>query len=128
MWLFHFSKCDNNLFNDLPQNTKKLNDSDLLLLSHCFNNISNLEISDFWANDITLLPVYILDVMSKYSIYYLKNIDEESMRQTWSLLNREEINNLQQGNYLCKISTNEELLYDSLLENYFILNKEAEQV
>jgi hypothetical protein len=118
------TSCENNLFQDY--NEKKhmsLETLDILLLSLCYNKYKDLNIDNFWKENISLLPVYILDKHTKYKLYFLSKIENKSMTQEWSLLDKTNLENLKEGRYLCKISTNDVYLSNSLLENYFILNK-----
>lgn len=114
--------CENDLFNEYSKKSEILS-SDILMLSFCYDNIYNLSINDFWKDDITLLPVYVLDVKTKYKMYYMSSLLPDSMTQNWNLLDRTTLENLTSGNYLCKIVNDEIYLTNLLMENYFILNK-----
>jgi hypothetical protein len=114
--------CENDLFNEYSKKSEILS-SDILMLSFYYDNIYNLSINDFWKDDITLLPVYVLDVKTKYKMYYMSSLLPDSMTQNWNLLDRTTLENLTSGNYLCKIVNDEIYLTNLLMENYFILNK-----
>lgn len=117
--------CENNLFNDTAQNVTitTTKQTDPLLLSFVYDNINNIQIDEFWKNDITLLPVYFLDVQTKYKIYYLKELQTDSMTQIWNVLDKQTMENLSSGNYLCKIINESEYLSNHLMEDVFVLSK-----
>lgn len=122
--------CENNLFNDTTQNvsTTTFKETDPLLLSFVYDNINNIEINDFWKDDITLLPVYFLDVQTKYKIYYCSELQTDSMTQVWKVLDKQAMENLSSGNYLCKIINESEYLSNHLMEDVFILSKNQAEV
>jgi hypothetical protein len=116
--------CDNNLFvNPISQQTSQFKDSEILLLANYINNIPDLQTNDFWKDDLTLIPVYLLDIFATYDIYYLISIEEKSMSNTWKKLTNFELENLSSGNYLCKINSIKDFISPYLIETYFILVK-----
>lgn len=117
--------CENNLFNDTTQNISvvTVKETDPLLLSFVYDNINNIEINDFWKDDITLLPIYFLDVQTKYKIYYCSELQTDSMTQVWKILDKQTMENLSSGNYLCKIINDSEYLSNHLMEDVFVLTK-----
>lgn len=116
--------CENNIIQDPIRFGNIYQEySELSLLSFCFEKYKNLEKNNFWKDDISLLPVYILDKKTEYKLYFLSEINSLNMGQKWNLLDKITLENLEKGNYLCKITTDDIYLSNSLLENCFILNK-----
>lgn len=114
--------CGNELFSKLETDTAILG-SDILLLSMYYKMFPTLEGMEFWKDDFGLIPVYLLNIFSPCDIYYLSSINENSMSNSWERLTNATLDNLDSGNYLCMISSRQEFLNESLLENYFILVK-----
>lgn len=110
--------CDNKIFNQTQIN--QLIDSDILYICNFIDNF-NIDLNDFWLEDYKKLPVYLLEVKTKYNIYFLEKINESSMSETWTLLTNEKLNNLNAGKYLCMITTQNSDVQKNLIENYFIL-------
>ena len=110
--------CENKIFNQIQAN--ELVDSDILYICNFLDNF-NIDLNQFWVEDYKKLPVYLLEVMTRYNIYFLEKINESSMSETWSLLTNEKLNNLNAGKYLCMISTQNSDVQKNLIENYFIL-------
>lgn len=113
--------CENELFSStMPTDLK---DSDLLYISYFLNNFDKIDINDYWIKFPLLLPVYLLEIISKYNVYYRSNIEEGSLYESWELLETKSVGDLPSGKYLCKICPNLMYLQDYIIENYFILEK-----
>lgn len=110
--------CENKIFDQIQ--IDDLVDLDILYACNFLDNF-NIEINEFWLDDYKKLPVYLLEGMAKYDIYFLERINEGSMSETWSLLTNEKLNNLNAGKYLCMITTQNSYVQKNLIENYFIL-------
>lgn len=116
--------CDNNIFSQTRESVlRDFKDSEVLLLATYINNVKDLEIDNFWREDFTLIPIYIIDIMTNYNVYFLESINKNSMSDNWKLLTREEIQNLKSGKYLCKIIPTQQYINKFLIENYFVLVK-----
>lgn len=96
-------------------------DSDILLVSTFFDNFSIIKPDDFWVEDTKAISVYLLELLTKYNIVYLSNIDSSTLNESWSQLTKEELQNLNSGKYLCMISADQDYIQNSIIENYFIL-------
>lgn len=114
--------CDNNLF-AIENNVKELQGSDILYVANFYNNVNGFLENEFWKEDLTKIPVYLIDIFAKTKIYYLNAVDKYSMNMTWLQLTNEALENLEPGNYLCKINSDKDYINDYLIENYFILVK-----
>ena len=113
--------CDNSLF--IKPVIKELLDSDIILMATFLNNFGIIDINEYWVDNIPLLPVYLIEILTKYNIFYLKEINESSMYETWLPLTKDILNNLGADRYLCMISVDKMYIQNSLIENYFILEK-----
>lgn len=102
------------------QTITEILDSDILYISSFFDNF-NINIDNFWASDYKLLPIYLLEIMTTYKIYYLKEINKFSMFEVWSELTNQERQNLQKGKYLCTFAADNVQVQNNIIENYFIL-------
>lgn len=114
--------CDNNLF-AIQNNVKELEGSDILFVANFYNNIPEFTENEFWKDDITKIPIYLLDILSKCKIFYLSDIDKISASMSWRQLTNLELDSLNSGKYLCKINSDKSYVNDYLIENYFILVK-----
>lgn len=110
--------CENQIQNS---KTPELPDSDILLITTFFDNFPIINVNDFWAEDPKRISVYLLDLLTKYNIFYLSNIQESTLDESWKNLTKEELQNLNSGRYLCMISADQDYIQDSIIENYFVL-------
>ena len=113
--------CETNIFADIT--TESFKDSDILYITTFLDNYDFLRIDDFWTNSYENLPVYLLDIATKYTVYYLDDINKYSMYEIWKPLTKDSLNLLNQGKYLCMICADKEYVNKELIENYFILEK-----
>jgi len=113
--------CSNNLFVDTREQGRQK--SDILMLATYFNNIADLDINDDYKNDLKLVPDYVLNILSKPLLWYLKEIDADSLSEAWGELTNFELQNLKPGNYLCKITSQEAIVNKFLIETQFVLVK-----
>lgn len=115
---FQSDVCENNLFSNLVEG-REIKKSDFVFFAFLLDKNSGLN-SEIFRNRINI-SANILDLKSDYKIYYLKSLNSESMTQNWELLTKRVGNNLLQGTYLCKVSTEKKYISDCLMENYFLL-------
>ena len=116
--------CDNNVFTTpISSKTSYFKDSEILLIANYFNNIKDFKIDDFWKDDSSLIPVYLLDIFSTYKVYYLNSINPKSMSNSWTNLTNSELENLNPGKYLFKVHSEKDFVNPYLIENYFLLVK-----
>lgn len=113
--------CETNIFADITIELFK--DSDILYITTFLDNYDFLKVDDFWTSNYENMPVYLLDIATKYTVYYLEKIDENSMYEDWKLLTKGSLNSLKQGKYLCMICADRDYVSKELIENYFILEK-----
>lgn len=112
--------CDNNIFKDLSTQ-KELSGTDMLYLATYYKEFGNFGGENFWKDDFSLIPAYIFNTADLCEVYYVSSINENSMTNSWAKLTKENINSLESGSYLCKITSKKDFLNNNLIENYFIL-------
>lgn len=112
------NSCEIELFKE--QKLKELLGTNILYVSTFFDSFDIKDYS-YWIEDYNLLPVYILELMTDYNIYYLSNIDENSLFEEWTPLLKTSLSDLKNTYCLCKIVSNNNILQDYLIENYFML-------
>ena len=113
--------CETNIFSDIEEEVFK--DSDILYVSTFLDNYGFLKTDEFWTSNYENMPVYLLDIATKYNVYYLEEIKSESMYESWKPLTKDSLNLLNQGKYLCMICADKDYINKELIENYFILEK-----
>ena len=102
---------------------QKFIDSDVLYLTAFLSNFDIIDINEYWSSDIKLLPVYLLEILTNYKVYYIKELNDQSLNEDWRQLTKEELTNLNSGRYLCMISVDKPYIQNSIIENYFVLEK-----
>ena len=50
-------------------------------------------------------------------------LNDQSLNEDWRQLTKEELTNLSSGRYLCMISVDKPYIQNSIIENYFVLEK-----
>jgi hypothetical protein len=113
--------CETSIFSALD--IEKFKESDILYIATFLENYDFLRVDDFWTSDYKNMPVYLLDIATKYNVYYLSKINDDSMYETWEPLTKESLNLLNNGRYLCMISADKDYINNEIIENYFILEK-----
>lgn len=114
------NSCENEI---MKADRQELLDSDMLYITTFLSNFDIIDINEYWANNIKVIPVYLLEILTNYNIYYLSNIDEQNLHETWKQLTKEELLQLNTGKYLCMIRADKPYIQNSIIENYFILEK-----
>lgn len=120
---FESNLCGQEILTSTSLIKNEIPDSEILLLSTYYNSIVDLGIDDYWKDDFTLIPAYVLGIKAKFNIEYLDNLNSKSMHGQWKKLTNFELENLNTGRYLCRISTSERIVSNFLMENYFILDR-----
>lgn len=101
--------------------TPELLGSDILLTSAFLDSYPIINFNEYWLGDSKIIPVYLLEILTKYNIMYLTEISEPSLNENWNQLTKEKLENLTSGRYLCLISANQDYIQNNIIENYFVL-------
>ena len=113
--------CETDIYSNIS--TESFKDSDILYVATFFDNYDFIQVNDLWENEYRNIPVYILDIATKYNVYYLEKIEEKSLYEKWNLLTKDALNVLSTGTYLCMISSDRDFINNNIMENYFLLEK-----
>lgn len=110
--------CENSITknNIIPE----LLGSDILLTSTFLDNYPILNFNEYWVGEPNKIPIYLLEILTKYNVMYLTDTTE-TLDEKWEQLTKDKLENLTSGKYLCMISADQDYIQNNIIENYFVL-------
>lgn len=94
--------------------------SDILLTSTFLDNYPILNFNEYWVGEPNKIPIYLLEILTKYNVMYLTDTTE-TLDEKWEQLTKDKLENLTSGKYLCMISADQDYIQNNIIENYFVL-------
>lgn len=110
--------CENSITKN--STVPELLGSDVLLTSTFLDNYPILNFNEYWIGEPNKIPIYLLEILTKYNVMYLTDTTE-SLDEKWQQLTKDKLENLTSGKYLCMISADQDYIQNNIIENYFVL-------